>query len=153
MWKYSFTFQLAALRADRFSTLGQPSYLKHSMTGFSLADSPPFSPVAEPSPQPPVALPQRDCFASQCPHAKTGLASHNREVLPLLTMIALTVLLSPHIICHLSHSNSPSWNQPPSSTTLGLGSRGTRISAKVRALSASFLLQTEWWAQQSQGQA
>lgn len=125
----------------------------HSATGFSLADSISFSPVAEPNPQRPVALPQKDCFASQCQHAKAGLASHNWEALPLPAVIILTVLLSPHIICHLSHSTSPSWNRPPPSTTLGLGPRGTRISPKVRVLSASFLLPTQWGPQQSEGEA
>lgn len=75
-----------------------------------------FLQLQSPPPHPPVALPQRDCFASQCQHAKAGLASHNREALPLPTVIILTVLLSPHIICQLSHSTSPSWNQPPPST-------------------------------------
>jgi len=94
-------------------------------------------------PPAPIPLPHRDCFASQCQHTKAGLASHNQEALALPAVIILTVLLSPHIICHLSHSTSPFCNQPLPSTTLGLGSRGTRISAKVRALSVSFLLPTE----------
>lgn len=83
-------------------------------------------------------------FASQCQYAKAGLASHNQEALPLLAMIILTVLLSPHIICHLSHCTSPPWNQPPPSTTLGLGARRMTINAKVRALTPSFLFLLEW---------
>lgn len=115
----------------------------HSRTGFSLADSLSFSPVAKPNPQPPVALPQKDSFAPQCQHTKAGLASHNQEALPLLAMIILTVLLSPHIICHLSHCMSLPWNQLPPSTTLGLGARRMKINAKVRALTPSFLIPLE----------
>lgn len=114
----SFTLQPVALKADQFSMLGHippqtyrnwalPCWLAFFFSSFR---------AHPPHPRPPVALPQRDCFASQCQHAKAGLASHNREALPLPTVIILTVLLSPHIICQLSHSTSPSWNQPPPST-------------------------------------
>lgn len=107
MWKYSFPFQLSVLKADQFSMLGQLSLYNHTAgLGFPLLLTFLFS-SAKPNPQPPVALPQKDIFASQCQYAKASLASHNQEARPLLAMIILTVLLSPHIICHLSHCTSP----------------------------------------------
>lgn len=142
MWKYSFTFQLGALKADQCSMLGQPSY--HTQRDWVLSCWLAFF-LSSCRAQPPIALPQRDSFACQCQLAKPGLASHNQEALPLPVMIILTVLLSPYIICHLLLSTYPFLESASSIYRIRVG--GKRNRAIVRSLPVSFLLSTKWWAQ------
>lgn len=141
MWKYSFTFQLGALKADSFSTHGQPSHL-NTQRNWVLPCWLVFFFSSCTAQLPASCSFASDWFASLCQHAKAGLASHNQEDLPVPATIILTVLCSSHIMSSLS-LHLPLLKSASSIYHVKLGARGKRINAKVRAVSASFLLPTQ----------